>query len=102
MSQRRNDEQGETKTKTRVQKPRMYKVAIHNDDYTTMEFVVFILQSVFRHSPTAATRIMLHVHRNGIGIAGVYTKEVAETRVTKAMSVARESGHPLQCTMEPE
>jgi len=89
-------------TKERVKKPKKYKVIIHNDDYTAMEFVVWVLISVFHHSQAAATRIMLHVHNSGIGVAGIYTREVAETRVAQVERVARESGHPLQCSMEPE
>ncbi len=99
---RRPDEQGETKTRSRVQKPRMYKVLIFNDDYTTMEFVVWVLQTVFHHSPAAAARIMLHVHNRGVGVAGVYTREVAETRLEQVIRHAREAGHPLECSMEPE
>jgi len=98
----RTQEEGEVKTKDRVKKPRMYKVLLHNDDYTTMEFVITILQQIFRHSMGSAVRVMLHVHRKGVGVAGVYTREVAETRVDQALQVSRESGHPLQCTMEPE
>ena len=67
-----------------------------------MEFVVHILQNVFNHSSASATRIMLHVHRNGVGVAGVFTREIAETRVEQTLSEARRTGHPLQCTMEPE
>jgi ATP-dependent Clp protease adaptor protein ClpS len=102
MAQRKREEQGDTAVRERVEKPRKYKVLLHNDDYTTMEFVVFILQQVFKHSLPAATRIMLQCHRTGVGVAGVYTREVAETRVDEVLSLARENGHPLQCTMEPE
>lgn len=80
----------------------MYKVLLHNDDYTTMEFVVWVLETVFAHTRVSAMRVMLHIHKNGIGVAGVYTRGVAETRVEKTLSLAKESGHPLQCTMEPE
>ncbi len=97
-----NDEKGETRTRERLKTPKKYKVLIMNDDYTTMEFVVFVLQRIFRHSQASATRIMLHVHNSGVGIAGVYTREVAETRVAQVQKVSAESGHPLQCTMEPE
>jgi ATP-dependent Clp protease adaptor protein ClpS len=102
MTQRNTKEQGDTKTRTRVEKPRMYKVLLYNDDYTTMEFVVFVLETVFRHGPAAATRIMLSIHKSGVGVAGVYTKDIAETRVDQVLKAARENGHPLQCTMEPE
>ncbi len=102
MPSRRRDEQGDTKTRTRVEKPRMYKVLLHNEDYTSMEFVILVLQTLFAHTTVSATRVMLHVHRNGIGVAGVYTHEVAETRVHRTLELAKEHGHPLQCTMEPE
>ena len=98
----RRDDQGETLTKERFKQPRKYKVLVHNDDYTTMEFVVYILRQVFRHSPQQATRVMLHIHNSGVGIAGVYTREIAETRVAQVLQLASENGHPLQCTMEPE
>jgi ATP-dependent Clp protease adaptor protein ClpS len=73
-----------------------------NDHYTTMEFVVFVLINVFRHTQASATRVMLHIHNTGVGVAGVYTKEVAETRIEQVQQLARESGHPLQATMEPD
>ena len=105
MSERK-DEQGDVITrgesKARLQKPPRYKVLIHNDDYTTMEFVVYILTGIFRHSQASATRIMLHIHKQGVGVAGIYSKEIAETRVAQVLEIARESGHPLQCTMEQE
>lgn len=104
MPKHRRDEQGDVQTRERskAKKPRRYRVLLHNDDYTSMEFVVWVLQSIFHHSPASATRVMLHVHRNGIGVAGVYTRDIAETRVDQVLRNARESGHPLQCTMEPE
>ena len=83
-----------------TKKPSMYKVLLHNDDFTTMEFVVSILSSVFRRSPEEATRIMLHVHRTGIGVAGVYTREIAETKVRKVLNLAQAAQCPLQCTTE--
>jgi ATP-dependent Clp protease adaptor protein ClpS len=107
MAGRRDEKGGEegglkTAPKSKVQKPPMYKVMFHNDDYTPMEFVVAVLQDVFKHSLAAATRIMLQVHQSGVGLAGVYTKDIAETRVDRAMTMARKSGHPLQLSMEPE
>lgn len=102
MTDPKRKEQGGVLEATRTQKPVRYKVIIHNDDYSTMEFVIFILQSVFKHTPASATRLMLAIHRTGIGVAGVYAKEIAETRVDQTLTLAREAGHPLQCTMEPE
>ena len=98
----KNDEKGEVLTRERLETPKKYKVLILNDSYTPMEFVVAVLQRVFRHSQAASTRIMLHVHNTGVGIAGVYTREVAETRVAQVEKLASDSGFPLQCTMEPE
>lgn len=100
--QTRREEQGDTLTREKIEKPRKYKVLLLNDDYTTMEFVVHVLQTVFRLSQAQSTRVMLHIHRNGVGVAGVYTREIAETRVAQVHQLASESGHPLQCTMEPE
>jgi ATP-dependent Clp protease adaptor protein ClpS len=90
----------QTRTERRTQKPRMYKVLLHNDDYTTMEFVVYVLQGVFHRSETDAVQIMLHVHKNGLGVAGVYTREVAETRITQVEALARSHEYPLRCSME--
>jgi ATP-dependent Clp protease adaptor protein ClpS len=89
-----------TKKKAEVQRPKRYKVLLHNDDYTTMEFVVWILQSVFHHDEATATEIMLHVHRNGIGVAGVYPREVAEARVVKVDALAKAHEFPLRTSME--
>ena len=89
-----------TKTRAKTQKPPMYKVLLLNDDYTPMEFVVLILERFFQKSRDEATRIMLHVHQKGIGVCGVFTYEVAETKVTQVVDFARQNQHPLQCTME--
>jgi ATP-dependent Clp protease adaptor protein ClpS len=91
-----------TRTKPKAKKPSLYKVLLLNDDYTPMEFVVLVLETVFSKSREDAYRVMLHVHQTGVGICGVYTFEVAETKVTQVMDMAKESGHPLQCTMEKE
>jgi ATP-dependent Clp protease adaptor protein ClpS len=84
-----------------LQKPTMYKVIFHNDDYTTMEFVVFILESVFHKSKTESTKIMLEVHTKGTGIVGIYTKEVASTNIYLVEKLAEEEEFPFRATMEP-
>ncbi len=101
-----NDKGGEegktglvTKTRPKTKKPSLYKVLILNDDYTSMEFVVLVLEKYFSKGREEATRIMLHVHHKGVGICGVFTYEVAETKVTQVMDFSRQHGHPLQCTM---
>jgi ATP-dependent Clp protease adaptor protein ClpS len=83
-------------------KPPLYRVVLLNDDYTPMEFVVHVLERFFNKSREAATEIMLHVHHRGVGVCGVYTYEVAETKVTQTIDFARRHQHPLQCTMEKE
>lgn len=88
--------------KPRLQKPPLYKVILLNDDYTPMEFVVIILERFFAKNREDATRIMLHVHQKGIGICGIYIREIAETKVRQVLAFAQEHQHPLQCTMEPE
>jgi len=102
----RNDGGGQvgvvTRTKPKTKKPSLYKVLLLNDDYTPMEFVVHVLERIFNKSREDATQIMLHVHQKGVGICGVYTYEVAETKVTQVMDFARQHQHPLQCTMEKE
>lgn len=90
------------KPKPKTRKPRLFQVVLHNDDYTTMEFVVHVLQSVFNHAEAEATAIMLHVHRKGIGVAGVYPHEVAETKVEKVHELARAHEYPLRCSMEED
>ncbi len=89
-----------TKTKPQTKRPSLYRVLILNDDYTPMEFVVHVLERFFGKDHEAATRIMLHVHHHGIGECGIYTYEVAETKVTQVMDFARKHQHPLQCVME--
>jgi ATP-dependent Clp protease adaptor protein ClpS len=90
------------KARPKTRKPPMYKVLMLNDDYTPMEFVVHVLERFFQKSREEATRIMLHVHRRGVGVCGVFTYEVAETKVTQVMDLARQNQHPLQCTIEKE
>ncbi len=91
-----------TDTKPKTKKPSLYKVLLLNDDYTPMEFVVYILERFFNKTRDDATRIMLHVHQKGVGVCGVYTYEVAETKVAQVMNFSRQNEHPLQCTMEKE
>ncbi len=88
--------------KPKTKKPSMYKVLMLNDDYTPMEFVVHVLERFFRKNREEATQIMLHVHRRGVGICGVFTYEVAETKVTQVIDYARQHQHPLQCTLEKD
>ncbi len=88
--------------KPRLQKPRMYKVILLNDDYTPMEFVVVILERFFYKNRDQATQIMLHVHTRGVGVCGLYTKDIAETKVKEVLNFANENKHPLQCTLEPD
>ncbi|MCX7357296.1 MAG: ATP-dependent Clp protease adapter ClpS [Alphaproteobacteria bacterium] len=91
-----------TQTVTRTKKPSLYRVLLLNDDYTPMEFVVYILERFFQKNQEEATTIMLHVHQNGVGLCGVFTYEVAETKVAQVLDLARRHEHPLQCTMEKE
>ena len=91
-----------TEQKQKLQKPPLYKVLLHNDNFTTMEFVVYVLMNPCHHSEADAIRIMLQVHHQDLGIAGVYTFEVAETKVSKVAQLAREHDYPLLCTLEEE
>ncbi|MBV8971266.1 MAG: ATP-dependent Clp protease adapter ClpS [Sphingomonadaceae bacterium] len=91
-----------TKTKPKTQKPALYKVLLLNDDYTPMEFVVLTLQRFFRMGLEDATRVMLHVHQRGVGVCGIFTYEVAETKVTQVMDFAKQHQHPLQCTRKKD
>jgi ATP-dependent Clp protease adaptor protein ClpS len=101
---RRGDRDGElgvaTKTRTRTKTPSPYKVLMLNDDYTPMEFVVHVLQSIFKMSIEDATRVMLHVHQRGVGVCGIFPYEIAETKVSQVIDFARQNQHPLQCTLE--
>lgn len=89
-----------TRTRRRLRRPKLYKVLLHNDDYTTMEFVVQVLMTVFHRSYEDAVRIMLHVHHQGVGVAGVYPREIAETRVSLVEELARRNEYPLRCSLE--
>lgn len=91
-----------TRTRAKTKKPSMYRVLLLNDDFTPMEFVVHVLERFFSKNKQEATEIMLHVHRKGVGVCGVFTYEVAETKVNMVMDYARKNEHPLQCTMEKE
>ncbi|HVG37681.1 MAG TPA: ATP-dependent Clp protease adaptor ClpS [Pyrinomonadaceae bacterium] len=84
----------------KIEEPPLYKVMLHNDNFTTMEFVVFILQSVFGRSETEAVQVMLQVHLGGVGVAGIYSYEIAQMKVEKVTTLAREYEYPLLCTME--
>ncbi len=106
MPERWMDEEGsvstQQETESRVDLPRLYRVLLHNDNYTTMDFVVMILVRVFFKSEAEAIRIMLDVHQKGVGMVGVYPHEIAETKVERVTRLAREAEFPLLCTMEPE
>ena len=102
-----NIKQGDTpehgvavKTRVNTKKPSMYKVLMLNDDYTPMEFVIHVLESFYNKAHEEATQIMLHVHQKGVGTCGVYTYEIAETKVNQTMDLAQQQEHPLQCTIE--
>ena len=107
-SMRRSDEEGGpvtgvvTRTRPKTKKPALYKVLMLNDDYTPMEFVVHVLERFFGKALEEATQIMLHVHRRGVGVCGVFTFEVAETKVNQVIDYARRHQHPLQCTIEKD
>ena len=87
-------------SKIKIKKPSMYNVLLLNDDYTPMEFVIMVLEKIFNKKQEDATQIMLHVHKNGVGICGTFTYEVAETKCKTVMDIAKKNEHPLQCTME--
>lgn len=105
MSTREDQEGGvatDSRARDKLARPRLYKVLLHNDDYTTMEFVVALLEHVFHHTEAEASAIMLLIHRTGMGVAGVYPYEIAETKVAQVMELAQQAEFPLQCTLEPE
>ncbi|EFO29298.1 ATP-dependent Clp protease adaptor protein ClpS [Roseibium sp. TrichSKD4] len=89
-----------TRTKPKTKRPNLYRVLLLNDDYTPMEFVIHVVESFFQKNREEATHIMLHVHHHGVGECGIYSYEVAETKVTQVMDFARKHQHPLQCVME--
>ena len=97
-----HDEAALPESKRKLKKPPLYRVLLHNDNYTTMDFVILVLMEIFNHSEISAVRIMLQVHNQGLGVAGVYTYEIAETKVAKVTRLAREFEYPLLCTMEEE
>ena len=90
------------KSRPKTKKPSMYKVLMLNDDYTPMEFVIYVLESFFGMSHDEATQVMLHVHQKGVGVCGVFTYEIAETKVNQTMDLAQKNEHPLQCTIEKD
>jgi ATP-dependent Clp protease adaptor protein ClpS len=106
MPKKKPQEQGDTavatQKKAKTQKPKLWKVILHNDDYTTMEFVIHVLQAVFNKETAEANELMLQVHHNGFCVAGVYTHEIAETKVSTVEQMAKAAEYPFLCTMEPE
>ena len=94
------EESAATEAEDEVRHPSLYKVLIHNDDYTTMDFVVFVLQSIFHRSESDAIRLMMQVHQQGVGVAGIFTFEIAEMKASETMELARANEYPLLCTLE--
>lgn len=90
----------DVKERTRLEEPPMFEVLLHNDDYTTMDFVISVLQTIFQKSEVQATEIMLNVHNKGVGVAGIYTRDIAETKVAIVHDWAHQEGHPLRCTIQ--
>ena len=99
---RREDVLTESKVEQRLERPRLWRVLLHNDDFTTQEFVVWVLETVFHRASADAFSIMMHVHQSGVGIAGIYTREVAETKIQATRRLAEQNEYPLLVTMEPE
>ncbi|MFT5573145.1 MAG: ATP-dependent Clp protease adaptor protein ClpS [Cryomorphaceae bacterium] len=97
-----NDEVALATARPKLKRPPLYRVLLLNDDYTTMEFVIQVLQAIFHHPEEKAAQIMMHVHQKGAGICGVYTREIAESKVEQVIQYAQQNKHPLQCTMEPD
>jgi len=104
MPDRRTKRRGGVLEKTRdlTKRPELFRVVLHNDDYTSMDFVVDVLETIFSKSPAEAYRVMMHVHKSGVGVAGVYPHEVAETKVSEVHELAREAGYPLRASLEEE
>jgi len=102
MSSAGTQQEKQIKDENTIELPRLYRVLLHNDHYTTMEFVVYILRSIFNKSYDEAVRIMLKVHREGIGVAGIYIRSVAEAKVEAVHQIAKENGFPLRCSISPE
>ena len=102
MSMTNNQREGGVATKPRevVKEPPLFKVLLHNDDYTTMDFVIMILKGVFHKNSDEATRIMMNVHQQGIGVAGIYNRDIAETKIAMVHDLAKKHEHPLKCSME--
>jgi ATP-dependent Clp protease adaptor protein ClpS len=97
-----NDDVALATARPKLKRPPLYRVLLLNDDYTTMEFVIQVLQAIFHHPEEKAAQIMMHVHQKGAGICGVYTREIAESKVEQVIQYAQQNEHPLQCTMEPD
>lgn len=98
----KREEISEVKERQKTKRPPLYKVFLLNDDYTTMDFVVYVLETIFHKSPVEATQIMMHVHKKGVGLAGIYTREIAETKISAVHGLAQENEFPLKCIMEKE